>query len=117
MWKIIKRYFTSTSPKKVIEAVMKRGIGWYDFEKLDTSEKQSYYNQIQSVLRSEAFQNEVNHLMADWVQEIAESDNEPNKDKILRYSINGLKILMERLESIPDPAKEEPPKDDLFNVI
>jgi hypothetical protein len=109
--------FVSSSPKRIVEAILRRKINWFDYEKLDSVEQGVYYQKIYNVLNNDAFQNEVNRLLADWIEEVAISDNEPNRDKMLRYSINGLKCLMERLESIRDPKKDEPTKDDLFNPI
>jgi hypothetical protein len=106
------------SPRYVIEAALKRGINWYDWAKLEKeSEKINYYRDIQEVLNNEAFANEINHYLSDLVEEIAASDADTTRDKMLRYSINGVKCLMERLADIPDPTppKEEEPDDEEAN--
>lgn len=108
MIKWIKRFFTSTSPRKVIEAVLKRDISWVDYEKLTNQEQLTYYNQIQQALLNDALQNEIRYLLADWVSELAQLDPEPDKDKPLRWSINALELLLERLRSIPDPKIAQP---------
>ena len=105
------------SPSAVIEAVLERKISWYDWEELDIAKKQKYYREIQMVLESEALKNEINHYISDVVEEIAYTDADSNKDKILRYSINGVKALMERLTSLRDPKEKEPSEKDLHSVV
>lgn len=106
-----------TSPSAVIEATLDRGIDWYDYDGLDKGQKISYYRKIQSILINDAFENEVKHFLGDLIQEIAMSDVDKNKDKILRYSVNGVKTLLERLESLEDPTEHEPTKDNIHDVI
>jgi hypothetical protein len=106
-----------TSPTKVIEAVLRRGVNWYDFEKLDLQKQVTYYNDIQLVLQNQAYMNEVNHFLADLIEEVAKSDSEHNRDKMLRYSINGIQVLHERLGDIQDPRAKEPTKDTIHDVV
>lgn len=106
-----------SDPRKVIEKVLGRGVDWYDWEKLDYQAKLNYYSDIQRVLTNEAFGNEVKHYLGDLIQEIAMSDNQPNRDKIMRYSINGLKAFIERLEEMQDPKIDEPTTDEVHEDI
>jgi len=106
-----------TSPDKIIELLMNKGLDWYDYDKLDFEDRLKYYNDAQRVLTNSVFENEVKHFLGDLIQEIAVSDADYNKDKVLRYSINGVKTLIERLESIPDPRTEDPTKDDIHNYV
>jgi hypothetical protein len=101
------------SPKAVIEAILGRGIKWYDWNELaKESDKVDYYDEIQYALNNDALWNEVNHFLNDLISEVAKSDNEPHRDKLLRYSINGLDCLRERLEEIPNPQANKPDDDD-----
>jgi len=106
-----------TSPDKIIELLMNKGLDWYDYDKLDFEDRLKYYNDAQRVLTNSVFENEVKHFLGDLIQEIAVSDADYNKDKVLRYSINGVKTLIERLESIPDPRSEDPTKDEIHNYV
>ena len=90
----------SKSPSKIIEAVLGRGINWYDYEKLDLQKQINYYNDAQRILCNETFANETKYFLGDLIQEIAVSEAVINKDKMLRFSINGLKTFIERLEHI-----------------
>lgn len=103
------------SPSRVLEAVLQKGISWYNYEELDDVQKKGYYRSVQYVLQNEALQNEVKHLIADLIQEITCKDvDETNNDvRFLRYSVNGIKVLMERLEGFTDP---EPPKVSVENI-
>lgn len=107
----------AADPRRVIEKVLERGVDWFDHDKLPPNEKINYYRDIQRVLTNTAFENEVKHYLGDLIQEIAMSANENNRDKMLRYSINGVKALIERMEEIQDPATENPNTDDIHSTI
>jgi poly-D-alanine transfer protein DltD len=115
LFKIFKKELCD--PKFIVEAIFENGLNWYDYEKLDKLEQLNYYQDIQKILINKSFQNEIQHFMADLVQEIAMSEADHNRDKMLRYSLNGVKTLMERLESIQDPREKEKSKEDIFNPI
>lgn len=104
-------------PRKVLEAIMERDLNFYDYEKLEGQDKLNYYLDIQRVLTNKAFENEVKSHMADMIQEVAVSQDEEHRDKKLRFSINGLKCFLERLNDIQDPRKDEPTTDDIYNPI
>jgi hypothetical protein len=115
--KIKKLEENQTNPEKIIANIIGRGIDWYDYEKLDSQEQLSYYLDIQRVLTNTAFENEVKHFLGDLIQEIAVSAAEVNKDKMLRFSINGVKTLLERLEAISDPREEVPTSEDINSYV
>lgn len=115
--KYIKKYFTSTSPSQVLSAVLKRDLTWIDYEKLTFEEQKLYYIKIQQVLNNDAFQNEIRYLLADWVSELAQTDPDPDIDKPLRWSINGLELLLERLRSIENPVINEPSKENIYDDV
>lgn len=88
---------------KVIEKIIKRGIGWFDLETLSLAQRKQHYGNAQSILRNETFKNEFNHLVADFVQEIARKSASFDNVLLLRAGINVLEAFRERLEAIPDP--------------
>ena len=103
----VRKQAKQKSPSNVIEDVLERGIKWYDYYGLEDDKKKNYYREVQRALMNTALQNEINKYIADLVHEIAYSDADANRDKILRYSINGIKAVMERLESYPNPEQKE----------
>lgn len=113
----LKYYFKSSDPEKVIEVILKRGIRWYDWEKLDFPKRQSYYLLIQSALKNEALRNEIEHFKADLIEEVAKTEADYNKDKQLRFTINALETLIERLESMQEPTNSVPTTDDIYEVV
>lgn len=113
----LKYLFKSSDPEKVIEAILKRGIRWYDWEKLDLPKRINYFNQIKSVMHSEAFLNEIQHFKGDLIEEVAKSEADHNKDKMLRYTINALETLMERLGEMQEPTDTRPTQDNINDVI
>lgn len=107
-----------SDPAEVIKKILGRGIEWYDFNLLEKEQdKLNYYLDIQNVLCNGAIKNEIQHFVADMVQEIAISKENDNRDKRLRYSINGIQALWERLKDIQDPRESEPSKENLNDLI
>lgn len=90
---------------EVIKEIMGRGIEWFDYQKLSSDKKRLYYQESQRLLRSDVLVNEVNAYITDLVKEIAYNSEDFKKVENLRYSINGVKALLERLESINNPDK------------
>ncbi len=115
IWELEKQL---SDPRYVLEKIFKRGIVFYDYDKIeDKAEKIRYYNSVKQILENDAFWNEYNHLVADMIQEVATSEEDRHRDKALRFSINGLEVFKERLESLTDPVDKEPTKDNLNDVI
>lgn len=92
--------------EEVIKGILGRGVEWYDYHKLAPDKKRLYYGEAQKILRSEVFVNEVNAFIADLVRTIAYESTNHEMTAALRFSINGVQTLRERLESIEDPSKE-----------
>jgi len=95
-----------TRAEDVIKEIIGRGIQWYDYNNLSPDKKKLYYGEAQRLLRSEVMINEMNAFISDLVKEIAFSSQNHETTTALRYSINGIQALRERLESIEDPNKE-----------
>lgn len=101
---------------EVIKDLMGRGIEWYDYHKLPSDRKKLYYGEAQRLLRSDVLINEANSFITDLVKEIAYNSEDFKKVENLRYTINGVKALLERLEMIEDPNKYVS-TDELDNAI
>lgn len=102
----------TTKACEVIEEILNRGISWYDYSKLTPTEQKAYYAEAQRLLRSHVLINEVNAYLTDIVKEISYNSKDFDEVVALRYSANGIKALLERLESIRNPetssTNEEP---------
>jgi hypothetical protein len=94
---------TKTKACDVLKEIMGKGIDWYDYHKLTPAEKKNYYTEAQRLLRSHVLINEVNAYLTDLVKEISYNSKDFNEVVALRYSANGVKVLLERLESIENP--------------
>ncbi|MFA6071899.1 MAG: hypothetical protein WC810_25265, partial [Janthinobacterium sp.] len=93
VWELEKN---AVSPTKVLENVFKRGVVFYDYDNIeDKTDKINYYKSIQLILNNDAFWNEYNHCLADMIQEVATSEDDRHRDKMLRFSINGLEVFKE----------------------
>lgn len=92
--------------QEAIQEILEKDISWYDYENLNTEKKKAYFSEAQRLLRSDVLINEINAFISGLVKEIAYNSENYDKVVALRYSINGVKALMERLESIKDPNNE-----------
>lgn len=95
----------NVNANKVVAKIIGRGINWFNFESMTPNLKLAYYAGAQEILRNNTFKNEFNHLVADFVQEIAKSSPSWENVLLLRAGINVMEAFRERLENIPDPEK------------
>ena len=103
-------------PEEIVAKVLKRGIDWYDYQKLDLAGRNSYWSDIQSVIMNESYQNEINHFIADLVKEIAYGTKSFEDVRDLRMTINGVQTLQERLESITKYVDSES-TDEIYEAL
>ena len=96
--------YTQALPEKVVEKVLNRGIGWYDFETLPNDRKLEYIKKAKEIVENPVFNNEINSAVADIVREIALMSQDFSQVKDLRMTINGLELLKERIELIADSS-------------
>lgn len=92
--------YSVAKPEKVIEKIIGRGIGWYDFEELQIDKKLEYINKAKEIVENPVFLNEINCAVTDVIKEIALKSQDFDQVKDLRMTINGLELLKERLELI-----------------
>lgn len=101
----------SSTPENVIKEILKKGIEWYDYKDLSESDRISYANKAKDLLRNDVFNNELNAFVSDLVNEIAYTACSEDIVNKLRYSINGVETLKERIERIAMPPKENDAED------
>lgn len=99
-----------------IEAVLGRGIDYYDPSKLEYAEQVAYKDKAKEVLKNETFLNEIRHLEANWVEFCAKGAKTFEEVNSMRMCINALELLQERLNTIPDPRKPKM-ETDPFEII
>ena len=104
------------SATKCVEAIMARGISWYDVGKLPYDQQLQYFMDAQALARDDVLLNEIQHLNADWLQFMATRAKDISMVRDMQISISATKLLLERLESIPDPRKHET-SDELHSPI
>lgn len=97
----------SVSAQGVICNILKRGIDWYDYRSLPSEQKLTYYNDAQLILKNEVFNNEIKHLVEDLIKYCATHAKDFEEVKAMRYTINGIELIKERLNSIIDPTRSE----------
>lgn len=103
---------TKINPSKVIEDIIGRGVDWFDVTKLDKGSWRNYFNDAQFVSKSEVFNNELNHYLADLIKLCATMDGMPiSTDKLImltnvQFGIVVLETFKQRLADIEDPTIE-----------
>jgi len=94
------------STKAVIDRVTNNGISWFDYEKLSPQDLRQYHGDAQLLLENRVFKNEFNRIVKEsMVWALKESpDFEAVRD--MRMNVNGLQLLKDRAENIPNPDKK-----------
>ena len=96
---------------------MGQGVKWYDYKELSVVEQKKYYTQAQLILDNPVFKNEINHFIKDLVEHIAYKSKDFGEVRDLRMTINGVKALSDRLESIENIPDQEISIEDLNSAI
>ena len=86
---------------------MERGIDWYDPKDQDDNAQRVYYNEAQSILKNDVFNNELNHYIAEMVNYIAMETKDFDQVMHVRSAIVALESFRARLEKIAKPNKSK----------
>lgn len=116
-YRLMNNVMSKATSELVLEKIMKRGIEWFDYDKLDENAKKRYYADIQAVIKNGSFINELNHLIADQVEYIAREAKNWDEVMNIRMTINAVDMIKERLESVPDPRQPIPSMDNIDEAI
>lgn len=103
--------------KIVIETILKRGIDWYDYRKLDKGAWQNYFADAEMIVRNYTFNNELNHFITDMIKNAALETNNFEQVLNIRTGIITLETFKQRLESIENPNKPVETKEEPFGAI
>lgn len=103
-------------PIKVLESIIDKKIEWYDYKKLNKQQQTEYYNDIQMILNTEAFNNELQHFMADMLKTNLLDTKDFNQVMNIRTAFVTLESLKDRFAKIENPS-EIKTKDDIYNPI
>lgn len=91
------------NPIEVVRRLTDEQFRFYDYTELDKQGLQQYHGSAQNALKSEALQNEVKHLNSELAIYAAKQSPNHQITEAMRYQISGINLLIERLESIPNP--------------
>lgn len=106
----------ATSGEYCVETVLNRGIEWYDCSKLTFEEQVSYKANAVAALKNETLLNELRRYESDLVTYTATQAKDFAEVANVRFGINVLTMLMDRLDGIPDP-REGKDVDEPFSPI
>ena len=121
--KKLKVYISETEelvgePMMVIRKVLDRGINFYDTNQIESEEhRRVYQKSVDDILRNEAFNNEVNAIIADCVEFCAKESSDHDKTLDARMTINGLELLKSRFKDINLVSDKKEKKEDRLDVL
>jgi hypothetical protein len=113
----IKELSQVRSIKATIDKLTGGQIEWYDYFKLTKEQQRTYYKEAQSALENKAIKNEINKIISEFANWCLTKSNDFKDTEALRYQISGMKLLIERLEDIPNPDIESKIVEDPYNAI
>ncbi len=105
------------SIKSTIDKITGGQIEWYDYFKLTKEQQRTYYKEAQSALENKAIKNEINKIISEFANWCLTKSNDFKDTEALRYQISGIKLLLERMEEIPNPDTELKEAEDPYNAI
>jgi len=104
-----------STPEAVIEEILGEKLKWFDPKGMGKEEQREYYADAHNLLRSEVFKNEINGYVKQLVEGIAKGSKNFEEVVALRYSINGVQALKERIQMIGNPDAIKGPTTDNIN--
>ena len=103
-------------PRYVIRKLLSKDISSYDWMSIiDKGVKKDYAEKAKQIIENPVFMNESKSLYGDLVKEIAMESQNFEIVRDLRMTINGVKLLEERLEKIG--IKKDPTNKESFKVV
>ena len=105
----------SSTPERVIMDILGEKLKWFDPKGMGKEEQREYYADAHNLLRSEVFKNEINGYVKQLVEGIAKGSKNFEEVVALRYSINGVQALKERIQMIGNPDAIKGPTTDNIN--
>lgn len=98
-------------PKHVVKAILKRDLAWYDYKEATIDAQKEYVARADSILKNATYQNEIAHVCADLINHIAKNTENFEQVRDARMTLNGIKLLVDRLEELGVdnlPTKNKP---------
>jgi len=87
----------------VIEKILGEGLKSHDILSKSMEYRREYYAEAHNILNSEVFKNESAIYIKQLVEGIAKTSKGFDEVLALRYSINGVQVLKDRLKKIENP--------------
>jgi len=113
----LKHIIENPTAKGIVIQLTNNDFKFYDYHNLDEISLKNYHDQAQSILKTEVFKNEVNHLNAEFAEWAAKQSRDFNGVEAMRHQISGINLLKELLESIPDPTNKQKESQDPYSGI
>ena len=105
------------NPAKVVEKMLGRKLKWKDTNKMNDAQRREYFLGAKQVLENETFKSVVDEATFDLVNDIAKNSEDFQQVLNRRFTLNGMQLIKERLESIPFTEEEIIDEEDLIEAI
>ncbi|NCU43343.1 hypothetical protein EOL72_03290 [Candidatus Falkowbacteria bacterium] len=102
-------------PAEVVKKMLGRPLKWKDISKMTDAEKREYGLGAKQALENETLMSEINRLIVDLVNDIARETLNFRQVLNRRFTLNGIQLIKERLESVPQLKEEEPDTEEELN--
>lgn len=103
------------NPAEVVKKMLGRPLKWKDVNKMTDAEKREYGLAAKQALENETLMSEINRLTVDLINDIAKETSDFQQVLNRRFTLNGVQLIKERLESVPQLKEEEPDTEDELN--
>lgn len=102
-------------PAEVVKKMLGRPLKWKDISKMTDAAKREYAMGAKQALENETLMSEINRLTVDLINDIAKETSDFQQVLNRRFTLNGVQLIKERLESVPQLKEEEPDTEDELN--
>lgn len=112
-----RKYREINESEKLLYKFIGRRINYYEFDGLGYSDKVNYYREAKNLLSNNILNNEINGIIKDLTEEATIRAGDMTQVFACRMTINGLKLIIERLEDIDNPETNKNESSDPYSGI
>lgn len=102
-------------PAEVVKKMLGRPLKWKDISKMTDAEKREYGLAAKQALENETLISEINRLTVDLINDIAKETLNFRQVLNRRFTLNGIQLIKERLENVPQLKDDEPDTEEELN--
>lgn len=106
------------NPAEVVKKMLGKPLKWKDISLMTDAEKRQYALGAKQALENETLISEINRLTVELVNDIAKNTDDFQQVLNRRFTLNGIQLIKERLESVPQIKDEiSDNEEDLYEAM